>query len=390
MNQTRHAGYEQMNGSKYAVEPRFECPICLTCLKDPLLTSCGHRFCQECIQEWLKKQDGLCPIDSQALSITKDLFPDNFTRREIAQQTRNCPVEGCSQLLPLLEIEKHISTAHKESSQQEETILCTFHNFGCKTQVQSVQQLNTHLDTQLHHHLALLASRVSDRHAATSDLKAQEAELWEAPSKNGEQEEDSWKNLLKSLYERIVLLEQSNREQEVQITSMRAQVNRLVEDNENLKYNIPLQFCNGVCVWTVDKFREKYLSMTQDYNRCFYSPAFTTSYVGYRFCARLKMSIENPNYLSLLIHLKQGQFDQALDWPFSGRISFTLVHPTNPDLTIKETMMSRPELEAFKKPSKEISPRGFGYSEFVLLSDVMTKGFLDNDSLVIKIQIQTV
>lgn len=35
-------------------EARFECPICLTWLRDPVVTSCGHRFCRSCIQSWLE------------------------------------------------------------------------------------------------------------------------------------------------------------------------------------------------------------------------------------------------------------------------------------------------------------------------------------------------
>lgn len=37
-----------------APEARFECPICLNWLRDPVVTSCGHRFCRSCIQSWLK------------------------------------------------------------------------------------------------------------------------------------------------------------------------------------------------------------------------------------------------------------------------------------------------------------------------------------------------
>lgn len=36
------------------IDSRFECSICLNCLKDPMLTRCGHRFCSECIHAWLK------------------------------------------------------------------------------------------------------------------------------------------------------------------------------------------------------------------------------------------------------------------------------------------------------------------------------------------------
>jgi hypothetical protein len=44
----------------------------------------------------------------------------------------------------------------------------------------------------------LLAARVVDRQGNLADTKAQEAQMWEAPSKGGEDtQEDSWKNLLK-------------------------------------------------------------------------------------------------------------------------------------------------------------------------------------------------
>lgn len=44
--------FQQEEGGK--VEPRYECPICLNWLTEPMLTSCGHRFCKKCIFEWMK------------------------------------------------------------------------------------------------------------------------------------------------------------------------------------------------------------------------------------------------------------------------------------------------------------------------------------------------
>ena len=37
------------------LDPRFECPICHLCLKDPCQTECGHRFCRLCIQKWISR-----------------------------------------------------------------------------------------------------------------------------------------------------------------------------------------------------------------------------------------------------------------------------------------------------------------------------------------------
>lgn len=33
---------------------QYECSICLSWLKEPVLTKCGHRFCSSCLTEWRK------------------------------------------------------------------------------------------------------------------------------------------------------------------------------------------------------------------------------------------------------------------------------------------------------------------------------------------------
>lgn len=35
-------------------QDNYECSICLSWLKDPVLTSCGHRFCKSCLDGWRK------------------------------------------------------------------------------------------------------------------------------------------------------------------------------------------------------------------------------------------------------------------------------------------------------------------------------------------------
>lgn len=37
-----------------AAQDNYECSICLSWLKDPVLTTCGHRFCKSCLEEWRK------------------------------------------------------------------------------------------------------------------------------------------------------------------------------------------------------------------------------------------------------------------------------------------------------------------------------------------------
>lgn len=48
--------------------------------------------------------------------------------------------------------------------------------------------------------------------------------------------------------------------------------------------------------------------------------------------------------------------------------------------------MTRPELEAFKRPVQDLNPRGFGYTEFASLEDIFLHGYLDDNQLLIRVQ----
>lgn len=53
-------------------------------------------------------------------------------------------------------------------------------------------------------------------------------------------------------------------------------------------------------------------------------------------------------------------------------------------------MMSNSNLIAFKKPTTEICVRGFGYTEYAVVSDVVRNGFVKDDALIIKVNIRCV
>lgn len=36
------------------VQEQYECSICLSWMKDPVLTKCGHKFCLKCLDDWRK------------------------------------------------------------------------------------------------------------------------------------------------------------------------------------------------------------------------------------------------------------------------------------------------------------------------------------------------
>jgi len=379
------------------IDSRFECPICLTCLKNPYLTTCGHRFCQKCIQEWLKKEDG-CPIDHHKLVPDKDIFPDNYTRREIEQEKVNCPFPDCFESLSLLDLEHHYIEAHEQIDSNDGELSCPFKNIGCDTMISSRSHLIAHKQASVHYHMQLLSKAHNFLISKLISIskgneKASEADMWSAPAKGSAKstEISAEHGLIKSLYERIVILEQKTRGQDIELSNAKEKIASLQQELLYFKSHLPLRFCNGTHIWAVRDMTLKLRSMASDHTIMYYSDGFYTSYSGYKFCARLNISPNNGSYLSLLIHLMKGENDHALLWPFSGRITFTIVHPLESEQSMHEVMCSPPGLEAFKRPTKTISTRGFGYTEMISISDLTSRGFINEDDIVyIKIHVMCV
>lgn len=83
-----------------AVDPQgetpdtFKCNICQLLVHEPVeCSSCDQLFCNDCIQQWLKKGKTACPLCSQ--NITPN--PLNRILKRYLDQTilKGCPVPDC-------------------------------------------------------------------------------------------------------------------------------------------------------------------------------------------------------------------------------------------------------------------------------------------------------
>ena len=87
-----------------------ECPICLVGLREPIQTSCGHRFCRDCILWNFRSSNHTCPVDNKRLEKNL-LYPDNFAKREILCHDVFCRMKkehGCTWKGPLKTIDDHM------------------------------------------------------------------------------------------------------------------------------------------------------------------------------------------------------------------------------------------------------------------------------------------
>ena len=79
---------------------RYECPISLFAMKNPVETECGHLFCRDCLEPDLKRHQISPSIKLKEELSEKCFYPDRACRREILNLEVACnyAMEGCPTL----------------------------------------------------------------------------------------------------------------------------------------------------------------------------------------------------------------------------------------------------------------------------------------------------
>lgn len=289
-----------------------------------------------------------------------------------------------------MEMESHVM----ECLFRERTLIyeCLFKYCGCDFKGISEGSLKEHLEHNLTIHLNFLLSAFTSI-SSTSDmssLAAANSKFWDAPNKNQSSTENGDNkintDLIRAMYERIVVLEQRNKEQDLKILQLGHKLTESCHFNE-----INPRYSNGVIIWKITKLQSKIETMRSDPNIMFYSNVAYTSPYGYKFCCRFYISPKCRDSIALHIHLMRSENDIHLDWPFNGRIKISMIHPRNYSDSHHDTIMSKPEILAFHKPTEDISPRGFGFLEYANIKNVLHKnGFITNDSITVKVHMNIV
>ncbi|CAE1267169.1 TRAF6 [Acanthosepion pharaonis] len=85
-----------------------------------------------------------------------------------------------------------------------------------------------------------------------------------------------------------------------------------------------------------------------------------------------------------------GEWDDVLTWPFRGKIVLSVLDQ-NPVADQRqhavETLVSKPMLAAFQRPTTHRNHKGFGYMEYVPLEVLDNSTYVVNDTLILKAQV---
>lgn len=83
----------------------------------------------------------------------------------------------------------------------------------------------------------------------------------------------------------------------------------------------------------------------------------------------------------------QGAFDELLTWPFQGTIRLAILDQGPEAQHYVEVMETKPDLQAFQKPTIIRNPKGFGYVTFLHLHQLSQRAYVKDDILLIRCEV---
>lgn len=196
--------------------------------------------------------------------------------------------------------------------------------------------------------------------------------------------------ILRDLCEKSVDLSQNLLEEGIRLNNLEKRMEEIEAEMETQALELRGRMCNGEFVWRIQNFIEE---LQESFGKVWYSPSFYSSQFGYKFCLRVNTAVrDGERYISLFIHVKLGENDDILDWPFKGNITLSILDVssvTKPKKHIIETAptQTRPGGQAFIQPQTQRNSKGFGYSEFVTLKRVVEEKegcYLKDGTLTVK------
>ena len=151
--------------------------------------------------------------------------------------------------------------------------------------------------------------------------------------------------------------------------------------------------CNGSYIWRIENYRQCRQDAINGVMPAIHSPAFYTSLYGYKLCMRINLNGVDRGvgkHVALFVHMMQGDYDTILEWPFTGRIALSILDQSDASEFrhhISETLVAKPNLLAFQRPTAPRNYKGYGYVEFAPIEQIREGQYVKNNTMLVRIQI---
>ncbi|KAM9422749.1 TNF receptor-associated factor 6 isoform 1-T3 [Salvelinus alpinus] len=293
--------------------------------------------------------------------------------------------------------------SHYDTDCPKAPIACTFSTFGCGEMMQR-NDLAQHMQEFTQMHMRCMAEYLhrhsltgytqppssEDRGAAAAELGAHAGASSSGAPCQCCGELQTMRETIQQLEGRLVRQDHQLRELSIQaglVAELRRKVTSL---EENLK-DLEAKQCQGVYVWPLEGFSGYLHTQAAGQPVVVHSPGFYTGRPGYKLCLRLHLQTPSAqrcsNYISLFVHTMQGEFDGQLSWPFQGTIRLAVLDQGPDGQHHVEVMETKPDLQAFQRPTIQRNPKGFGYVTFLHLKELQQRGFVHDDTLLVRCEV---
>ncbi|XP_013420704.1 TNF receptor-associated factor 4 [Lingula anatina] len=404
------------------LEKKYECPVCCQVLRYPIqFDECGHRCCSSCLPELLRVAPR-CPIDQRHIDRDK-VYVDKAFQRDIDHLGVKCSNGRCKwtgalkELVPHqedckykvipcpkgcgAEFEKRFLDKHRDEDCPKRKIACEF----CKSNILFEEEIE-------HLNLCKRFPIPCPNGCKRKDIPREEvAEHMEGdcPKQTvpcpfvdcGCEYRCNRKKLTAHVNEEptmhlSLVAETIARHKEIldkyklsmeDHTEKLAGMEKRIEGLEKL---YGAQF-----VWKIDSYQEKLDEAKAGTKRTIFSQPFLTSRNGYKMALSACLFGDGKargKFMSLFACICKGESDALLSWPFSHRVTFTLMDQCeDPAARRNVTYTVKPNTCKDNKPflGRPSGDRNasFGAQKFVELEVMSTLDYIRDDTIFIKVNV---
>ncbi|XP_056134707.1 TNF receptor-associated factor 6 [Lampris incognitus] len=340
----------------------------------------------------------------------------DFVYEERQIHELHCPFANVTCQYCGMELIRDQMVSHCDTDCPKAPIACTFSTFGCQEKMQR-HNLAQHMQefSQMHmHYMAEYLRRLSLNDATPKSLwplgessvsSEDHGAASLAPGSSGPKGAASYCSSascqhseevqrLREMDGRLVKQDHQLREliilketQAGQLSELRRKVSALEETVKELE----AQQCQGIFIWRLKGFSAHLRNQEAGLPVVDHSPGFYTGRPGYKLCLRLHLQTplapRCANYISLFVHTMQGAFDGQLSWPFQGTIRLAILDQGPEGDHHMELMETKPDLQAFQKPTIQRNPKGFGYVTFLHLQQLHQRAYVKDDTLLVRCEV---